>query len=799
MSVFRVGSNKSSVNNFPSVRPTLDLDFANSKTLDPRITFTRASGGSYVGADGLIKLAGVNEARFDHDPITGESLGLLVEEQRTNLLLRSEEFDNASWNKGNSTVSANSAAAPDGMLTADKLVEAATTSAHSVFSNFAATGAVPATLSVYAKAAERSEVALQIFEGASLGTAVFNLVSGTIASGSGLITPAGNGWYRCSTTVTPPTGTLVRAFIITALGGGISYTGDGTSGIYLWGAQLEQSATVGEYIPTTSTINSAPRFDHNPTTGESLGLLVEEQRSNLLVQSENFGTTWTSFGNTVAINTASAPDGQTTADTLVPNNGQGTSGVTQVVPGGLADSTVYTFSVFIKFAGLTAFNLQFYNKANTFFGSRNLNPQTGLLSGSEFGGTTSVVAYPNGWYPLILANLNSGTGATAPNARIVCSATGDGVSGAYIWGAQLEAGAFPTSYIPTTTAAATRSADVASITGSNFGTTRTNLLQRSEEFQTGWTRAGVLAFGSGSVTDAAIAPNGTMTADLITEDTSVSSVHRVNQGCTVAAGSNTVSIYAKRANGIRNVEINANALTNAKAVFDLGNGAVGEVSNGTASIQSVGNGWYRCSVTGVSAGGTSTLFIQAATDTTAASSTYTGDGTSGIYLWGAQLETGSTATAYIPTTTAAASVFESSWYRQSEGTFLSHYAAGVSGARPLLASNSDAQERFEQRVVANFRQGTVTLAGVGNSEYADTGRALVAGTAWKHAIAQNGTTLAIGSELNVAQIAISRSPAVDRLWVGSFVGTGTFLNGHIRRLTYWPARLPNETLQQITR
>jgi hypothetical protein len=84
MSVFRVGSNKSSVNNFPSVRPTLDLDFANSKTLDPRIEFTRASGGSYVGADGLIKYAGVNEARFDHDPVTGESLGLLVEEARTN-------------------------------------------------------------------------------------------------------------------------------------------------------------------------------------------------------------------------------------------------------------------------------------------------------------------------------------------------------------------------------------------------------------------------------------------------------------------------------------------------------------------------------------------------------------------------------------------------------------------------------------------------------------------------------------------------------------------------------------------
>jgi hypothetical protein len=76
--------NTSAELDFPNVLPTLDLDFANSKTLDPRITFTRASGGSYVGADGLIKYSGVNEARFDHDPETGESLGLLIEESRVN-------------------------------------------------------------------------------------------------------------------------------------------------------------------------------------------------------------------------------------------------------------------------------------------------------------------------------------------------------------------------------------------------------------------------------------------------------------------------------------------------------------------------------------------------------------------------------------------------------------------------------------------------------------------------------------------------------------------------------------------
>jgi hypothetical protein len=75
---------------YPSIRPSLNLNFAGSRALDPRITFTRASVGTYVGASGLIKTAGVNEPRFDHDPTTGESLGLLIEESRTNFFENSE-------------------------------------------------------------------------------------------------------------------------------------------------------------------------------------------------------------------------------------------------------------------------------------------------------------------------------------------------------------------------------------------------------------------------------------------------------------------------------------------------------------------------------------------------------------------------------------------------------------------------------------------------------------------------------------------------------------------------------------
>jgi hypothetical protein len=75
---------------FPNVRPSLDLRFALAKKLDPRITFTRGSTGTYFGPDGLMRTAGVNEPRFDHDPITGQSLGLLIEEGRTNLFTRSD-------------------------------------------------------------------------------------------------------------------------------------------------------------------------------------------------------------------------------------------------------------------------------------------------------------------------------------------------------------------------------------------------------------------------------------------------------------------------------------------------------------------------------------------------------------------------------------------------------------------------------------------------------------------------------------------------------------------------------------
>jgi hypothetical protein len=169
--------------------------------------------------------------------------GLLIEEQRTNLVLRSEGFDNAYWSKSRSTVTSNTIIAPDGTQTADKLIEDTTASnTHRIFNETLYT-ATTHTWSIYCKAAERTFCYLRLTNPFIVGVgAYFNLATGaigTIESGvTAAITAAGNGWFRCSITVS--TSAVPTPYVgIANADGGQSYTGDGTSGIYIWGAQLE--------------------------------------------------------------------------------------------------------------------------------------------------------------------------------------------------------------------------------------------------------------------------------------------------------------------------------------------------------------------------------------------------------------------------------------------------------------------------------------------------------------------------------------------------------------------------------
>jgi hypothetical protein len=243
---------------------TLSLDFINNdNVLDSRITFSRGSTATYYNSVGTLVSAAINAPRFDYNPSTLAARGLLIEESRANIAIYSDDFSNAAWNKANSSITSNTVAAPDGTLTGDKIVEDTATSAHSVSATIAATNQ-SYTFSIFAKKAERKYIQLFGRRDASNYNGVsVDLDTGAISAptratttnnaSTTTVTNVGNGWWRIAMTYTyTTTGNTV---IFVAMGDATntySYTGNGTAGLYIWGAQLEGGAFSTSYIPTVA-------------------------------------------------------------------------------------------------------------------------------------------------------------------------------------------------------------------------------------------------------------------------------------------------------------------------------------------------------------------------------------------------------------------------------------------------------------------------------------------------------------------------------------------------------------------
>jgi hypothetical protein len=277
---------------FPNVRPSLDLRFALAKKLDPRITFTRGNPGTYFGPDGLMRTAGVNIPRFDHDPITGQSLGLLIEESRQNLLTYSEDFSNAIWNKTLSTISSNvtETTAPDGSNNADKLIiTLAGTGGGYIIRDLSIVSGTTYTASCFVKAAEFSSFTL-LFQSNAFGSNInarFNLASGTLgtidAGATATIQAFPNGWYRCTATATA-TSTLSSGVQFR-----VSLRGNNTSGIYVWGAQVETGAFPTSYIPTSaSTVTRSA--DNASMTGTNFSSWYNQSEGTFFTQAKSIAT-----------------------------------------------------------------------------------------------------------------------------------------------------------------------------------------------------------------------------------------------------------------------------------------------------------------------------------------------------------------------------------------------------------------------------------------------------------------------------------------------------------------------------
>jgi hypothetical protein len=447
---------------YPNIIPSLSLDFANTEALDPRITFARAS----------------TARAYD---------GKTVAKAEENLLVRSEQFDNASWTKTNTTVTANATTAPDGASTADALNETAATTFFNALQDVAvATGSY--VWSGYVKANGRTVCRLACLDGALtlVAQAEFDLtaVTSSIVAGSGTasIVSVGSGWYRVAVVATSATAGTGRWQINPCSAAGtFIYAGDVTKGLFVWGAQLEQRSTATAYTPTTtqpitnyvpvlqSAANNVARFDHNPVTGESLGLLIEEQRTNLVLRSEEFdNASWLKGATSIQSNTIVAPDGTLTGDKLVENtaNAQHYAQQTITVSSGVA----YTASCYVKAAERNRVNIFIAQSTSPF--TIHANVSVDLSNGTVVDGSGIVTSIGNGWYRISITGTTTSTGeffrVSTISSGTTTSYTGDGYSGIYIWGAQLEIGAFPTSYIPTVASQVTRSADAASMTGANF-------------------------------------------------------------------------------------------------------------------------------------------------------------------------------------------------------------------------------------------------------------------------------------------------------------------------------------------
>lgn len=419
------------------------------------ISFTRTSAATYVNSAGNIVTTPASK----------------------NLLTFTEEFANAAWTKTDTTVTANNALAPDGNSTADTLTEGSAGTGQ-----VGATGSVPsagatATYSIYLKRGNTDWVRIQVFNGANGFRAWFNLGTGAVgtagAVGTGSLTgasiaSAGDGWYRCILTGAIPSASAYSAFTNTASADNSSTRVSG--GDYLaWGAQLETGSTATSYVRNFGGL-FPPRFDYDPVTLQPRGLLIEEQRTNLLTYSKDWtNAAWSKTNITVTSAATTSPDGTVDAQKI---EATATAATSVITPTATVAATSTTFSVYVKQGtGATTagtFTLRNITSATNLIRGT-LNYSTGAFTYTAGSTGVTVTNAGNGWWRIVMTATSGITSGDTIRGYVGFDG-GPQTAGDHLfaWGAQLEAGSFATSYIPTVASQVTRTVDRASIVAPNF-------------------------------------------------------------------------------------------------------------------------------------------------------------------------------------------------------------------------------------------------------------------------------------------------------------------------------------------
>lgn len=652
-----------------------------------------------------------------------------------NLLTNSQQFDTSTWAKNSSSVIANAATAPDGTLTAYKLVENTQNTYHYVYQNYAVTAGTTYTFSAYLKAAERTYAALEI-AGTPDGYAYVDLVAGVVTTPRNCvasIVPDQNGFFRVSITVAITVSATVKCNIFCADNGTTgAHPGDGTSGVYVWGAQLEAASQASTYQPTgvggpivtdySIDDNGNVTFGQVPTLAAILSWGGSFTYFPAPVDAPSFAR------STIISQYANSP----IICQLIENMGQ------YLDPS--ADIDAFYDTVW-NVETATGFGLDFWGKVVNV--SRQLNIPGAL---TDFGFKEQAGAQPFGQAPLYLTAPKSTVYAlsdTAYRALILAKALANisdctppsinqllqnmfqGRGRCYVTdlgnmqmnyvfefalqpyevaiitqsgalprpaaiGAKLLQVDIPTTFgfaetgTPTIDTAIVANVYTTSWQGQQlqYLTPRTNLLTHSSQFDNAaWSKSNCTV-----APNATTAPDGTPNGTKLIEDTATAQ-HYVYQNSGQYGNTFTGSIYVKAAERTRAfIRVYKAANVYALLDVDLTTGNVLNTSNPNVSaltyqVQALANGWYRVAVTGTSTyNGPWYLLVNAADSTESSNysiTNYVGDGASGIYIWGAQLEVGTAATAYIPTTSAAVTVTDLASVNGGMITFNGNPASGA--------------------------------------------------------------------------------------------------------------------------
>jgi len=247
------------------------------------LTWTRASTALRTNSSGLLESMATGVPRLSY--MYGSCPALLLEPQRTNLALQSQDFDNSSWTKQDVTVTANSTTSPDGTTNADTIVASSTTSNHDVNQLFSVTLGVNYTISAYFKKGTTRYVYINGQTTGASGLVIFDFDTETITQQTtyvGNFSSVGSGWYRVTATFTATATAAVRIrFGLTSSSLLPNSTLTTSDDIFLWGAQLEAGAYPTTYIPTTTAsatriADTASKTGISSLIGQSSGTLYAE-------------------------------------------------------------------------------------------------------------------------------------------------------------------------------------------------------------------------------------------------------------------------------------------------------------------------------------------------------------------------------------------------------------------------------------------------------------------------------------------------------------------------------------------